>query len=279
MLAYRHQFHAGNFADVFKHALLVRLILLLEKKPSALCYVDTHAGIGRYDLQHEWARKNAEHAGGIARLWERKDVPGLLQPYLAIVRKANSGARLRYYPGSPAIAQALLRPGDRLVLSELNPKDCAQLQASTANDRRITVLYQDGYHTLKSHLPPAQRRGLVLVDSSFDRAGEYERLVQGLREAYRRFATGVFALWYPLMAPGAVAAFERKLAATGIRRIVRAELEVHAPRHASSLRGCGLVVVNPPFGFDAEARTISAWLAPALAQSEGRARVDWLVPE
>lgn len=279
MLAYRHLFHAGNFADVFKHALLARLVLALQKKPNPFCYIDTHAGIGRYDLAHEWARKNAEFAAGIARLWELPPASALLKPYLDIVRAANPAGRLRFYPGSPLVVQALMRPTDRAVLSELNTKDHAALAAAFARDRRFVVVHQDGYQTLKSHLPPALRRGLILIDSSFDRAGEYARLADGLVEAHRRFATGVFALWHPLMAPGAVQAFERKLVATGIRRILRAELEVHPPTWSESLRGCGLVVVNPPFEFDREAREIGAVLAPILAQSIGRAAADWLVPE
>ncbi len=280
MLAYRHLFHAGNFADVHKHALLARLVARMRRKPNAFRYIDTHAGIGRYDLTHEWARKNAEFADGIARVWEVSDAPAPLNAYLGLVRKLNAGGRLRFYPGSPALVQALLRAHDRAVLSELNAKDCVVLTECFAQDRRITVIHQDGYQTLRSHLPPPERRGLVLVDSSFDRSGEYERLALALREAHRRFATGVFALWYPLMGAAAVAAFERKLVASGIRKMLVCSLEVYPPSWTASLRGCALVIVNPPFGFEAEARTISTWLAPRLArQGEGRTRVDWLVPE
>jgi 23S rRNA (adenine2030-N6)-methyltransferase len=280
VLAYRHLFHAGNFADVFKHALLARLLVALAKKDRPLCYVDTHAGTGRYDLAHEWAKKNAESREGIARLWGREDVPPAFTPYLAAVRAENRGPALRFYPGSPRIAARLLRPRDRLVLSELNETDCAALGRLLAEDRRVTVHLLDGYRSLRAHLPPAERRGLVLVDSSFDRAGEFARATRALVEAHARFATGVYAIWYPLMEPGAMHAFQRDLVATGIRRILQLELSVRSEGWRLSLRGCGMLVVNPPFGFADEARPMLEWLWPVLAPDrEGGQRVGWLVPE
>jgi 23S rRNA (adenine2030-N6)-methyltransferase len=280
LLAYRHLFHAGNFADVFKHALLARLLVALEKKDKPLCYVDTHAGLGVYDLAHEWARKNAEFQDGIGRLWSRKDVPALLAPYLDTVRAENRGARLRYYPGSARIAQRLLRPTDRLVLSELNKADCAELGERCVADRRVTVHLMDGYQSLKAHLPPKERRGLVLIDSSFDRAGEFRRLAGALAAAHERWATGVYALWYPLMEPTVMRAFERDAVATSIRKILQLELAVRPEGWKPGMRGCGMLVVNPPFGFEAEARAILEWLWRALAvEGAGGQRVRWLVPE
>ncbi|MFO1361387.1 MAG: 23S rRNA (adenine(2030)-N(6))-methyltransferase RlmJ [Burkholderiales bacterium] len=280
MLAYRHQFHAGNFADVLKHALLARLLVKLAAKDKPLCYVDTHAGLGVYDLAHEWARKHAESRDGIGRLWARDDAPALLAPYLDAVRAENRGARLRFYPGSPRIAQRLLRPADRLVLSELNRADCAALAERCASDRRVTVHLMDGYQSLKAHLPPRERRGLVLVDSSFDRAREFQRLAGALAEAHRRWATGVYALWYPLMEPVALRAFERDVVATGVRRVLQAELAVHPEGWAAGMRGCGMLIVNPPFGVEAEARTMLDWLWRALADGgAGGTRVRWLAPE
>ena len=279
MFAYRHLFHAGNFADVVKHVLLTRLLIGLAKKPKPFCYIDTHAGTGRYDLEHEWARKNAEFSNGIGRLWDAREVPPLLEPYLDIVRKENPNGTLRYYPGSPVIARALMRPDDRAVLCELNQKDFAALQTCMVHQRKVLVQQEDGYQALKAQLPPPERRALVLIDASFDRAGEYTRLVHALVEAYRRFPTGVFTIWYPMMPPTAVLAFDRSLIGTGIRRILRCELEVHPPRWNESLRGTGLVVVNPPFGFEEEARSILRWLAPLLQQSDGAFRVDWRAGE
>jgi 23S rRNA (adenine2030-N6)-methyltransferase len=280
MLAYRHHFHAGGFADVFKHAALVRLLVALAAKPKPFCYIDTHAGVGRYDLTHPWAQKNAEFRDGIARLWDRGDVPDALAPYLAAVRAENADGKLRFYPGSPRIARRFLRPGDRMLLSELNKTDVAALGESFARDRQVTVHLMDGYQSLKAHLPPPERRGLVLVDSSFDRAGEFKRLSDAIAGAHHRWATGVYAIWYPMMESNVLRAFERGVIATGISKIVQLELAVRPEGWIPGMRGCGMLVVNPPFGFDAEARTMVEWLWRALAvDGQGGQRVRWLVPE
>jgi len=280
MLAYRHLFHAGNTADVFKHALLAQLLLGVAKKDKPFLYLDTHAGTGRYDLTHEWARKNAEHREGIALVWARGDAPAALAPYLDAVRAENPDGRLRFYPGSARIARRLVRTHDRMVLTELNPKDCAALATLFARERGVLVRNEDGYQALKAYLPPPERRALVFVDSSFDRAREFERLTRAFAAAHRRFATGVYALWYPLMEPVAMRAFERGIKATGIRRILQLELAVSDLFASGSLRGSGLVVANPPFGFEAAARAILAWLWPLLSRGgEGGQRVAWLAPE
>lgn len=280
MLAYRHLFHAGNFADVFKHALLAQLVLALARKDKPFCYLDTHAGIALYDLTHPWAQKNAEHKDGIARVWARTDAPPALAPYLEAVRAENPDGMLRYYPGSPRIVRRLMRTHDRLVLTELNQKDCAALAQIFAGDRQTKVHLLDGYQALKAFLPPPQRRGLVFVDSSFDRAEEFRRLTRGFAEAYRKFATGVYALWYPLMEPLAMHAFERGVTAAGIRKILQLEIAVLPENWTGSMRGCGLLVANPPFGFEQTARTILAWLRPVLArEGRGGQRVRWLVGE
>jgi len=264
--AYRHHFHAGNFADVFKHALLARLLVALTKKEKPLCYLDTHAGIGRYDLGHRWAQKNREYASGIGRLWTRNDPPALLAPYLEAVRAENPDGTLGAYPGSPAIAQRLLRSGDRLVLCELNEKDKDTLRGNVARDPRAGVHLLDGFQAVKAFLPPRERRGLMLMDPSFDRKGEYARVVDALTEARRRFATGVCAFWYPLMEPAALRAFERALRDSGVPQILQLELWVHPADWTVDLRGCGLLVVNPPFGFAAQAREILPWLVDVLAK-------------
>jgi len=264
--AYRHHFHAGNFADVFKHVLLARLLVALAKKETPLCYLDTHAGIGRYDLKHRWAQKNREYESGIGRLWARQDAPALLEPYVEAVRAENPDGALGIYPGSPAIAQRLLRPGDRLVLCELNERDKDALRRNFARERRAGVHLLDGFQAVKAFLPPRERRGLTLMDPSFDRKGEYARVVEALGEAHRRFATGVCAFWYPLMEPAALRAFERALRDTGVRPILQLELWVHPADWSVDLRGCGLLVVNPPFGFESEAREILPWLVDVLAK-------------
>ena len=280
MLAYRHLFHAGNFADVFKHAVLTRLLILLARKDNPFLYLDTHAGTGLYDLTHPWAQKLAEYRDGIERVWKREDAPELLAPYLDAVRADNPGERLRRYPGSPRIARRFLRQSDRMVLTELNRDDCGQLGRLFASDRQVVVEHMDGYQALKAHLPPRERRGLVLVDSSFDRAQEFARLTQGLMTAHRRFATGLYALWYPLMAPAVMRGFARSVAGTGIRKILELELSILPENWSATLRGSGMLVVNPPFGFEDEAHALLAWLWRALSEEkQGRWRVDWLVPE
>jgi 23S rRNA (adenine2030-N6)-methyltransferase len=280
VLAYRHLFHAGNFADVFKHALLVRLLFALDRKEKPYAYIESHAGIGRYDLSHPWAQKNAEFRDGIGRLWERGDVPELLAPYVDLVHAENPDGRLRFYPGSPVIAARFARPEDRLVLAELNEDDRTELARVLAHDHRATVLAMDGYQALRANLPPRERRGLVMIDSSFDRSGEFARVTEALADAHKRWATGAYAIWYPLMTPQAMRGFERGIVATGIRKILQLELSVRPDDWSETLRGTGMLVVNPPFGFMNEAREILAYLAPLLAQSGyGADRMRWLVPE
>ena len=280
MLAYRHLFHAGGFTDVFKHALLAQLVVALKGKVKPFLYLDTHAGIGRYDLRHPWAQKNREYQDGIARIWMRADAPPALAPYLEAVRAENPDGRLRRYPGSPLIARGLIRVHDRMALTELNQADCAALAEAFSGDRQVQVRLMDGYEALKAFLPPRERRGIVFVDSSFDRAREFDRLRHGFADAHRRFATGIHALWYPLMEPPAMQAFERSIVATRIRRILQLELSVRNASGDGHLRGCGMLVANAPFGFEATARSILQWLWPALSQNgEGSQHVRWLVPE
>ncbi len=280
MLAYRHLFHAGNFADVFKHALLAQLVLSMANKDKPFFCLDTHAGIGRYDLTHDWARKNAEHKSGISLVWPRQDLPPELTPYIDAVRAENPDGRLTFYPGSPRIVRRLMRAHDRLALVELNKRDFETLATLFENDRQVQVRLLDGYQALKALLPPPERRGLVFIDSSFDRAQEFKRLTDGFVDGHGKFATGVYALWYPLMDAIAMQGFERRVVATGVRKILQLELAVRNLGVSGSVRGCGMLVVNPPFGFEAAARKIVAWLWPVLAEKgEGGERVRWLVPE
>jgi 23S rRNA (adenine2030-N6)-methyltransferase len=280
MLAYRHLFHAGGFADVFKHALIAPLAVALTRKVKPFLYLDTHAGTGLYDLAHPWAQKNREYQHGIARVWMREDGPAALAPYLDAVRADNPDGRLRHYPGSPRIVRRLLRTHDRMTLTELNRTDCAALAALYAGDRRVTVQLMDGYQALNAFLPPRERRGLVFVDSPFDRAQEFRRVTRGLAAACRKFATGVYALWYPLMEPPVMQAFERSAVATGIGKMLQVEIAVHDAAAKGGLRGCGLLVVNPPFGYEATARELLEWLWPALSPAgAGGRRVRWLAGE
>jgi 23S rRNA (adenine2030-N6)-methyltransferase len=280
MLSYRHLFHAGNYSDVFKHALLARLLIALGAKEKPYFFLDTHAGTGRYDLSHEWAWKTREFETGIGKLWERKDIPAALQPYLEAVRALNPKGRLRYYPGSPLIALALRRPDDRMLFTELNKTDCAELETVVARERHVTVRLMDGYQALKSFLPPKERRGLVLLDSSFDRAGEFRRLVKALRTMHQLWPTGMYAVWFPLMEAEAMRAFVQDVGKTGIRKILHLEMRVRQSAENGMMPGCGMLVVNPPWKFDTEAKALLDWIRRTLAiDGPGHSRVDWLAPE
>ena len=280
MLSYRHMFHVGNFADVFKHALLTRLLIALSGKDKPYFYLDTHAGIGRYDLMHDWAQKAREYENGIARLWNAGDLPRELAPYMEAVRAANPHPTLRYYPGSPLISRSFMRENDRTVLVELNKVDCDELKSVMAGERHVSVQCIDAYQALKVSLPPTERRGLVLIDSSFDRSREFDRIVKALKEAHTRWATGVYAIWYPIMEAGPMRDFAQAVQRSGIRKVLRAELVVRERDETGIIPGCGMLVVNPPWRFDDETKTIVQYLAKKLAVSgKGAAKVDWLVPE
>ncbi|MGZ8231430.1 MAG: 23S rRNA (adenine(2030)-N(6))-methyltransferase RlmJ [Burkholderiales bacterium] len=280
MLSYRHMYHAGNFADVFKHALLARLVIALAAKDKPFLYLDTHAGIGRYDLTHSWAQKAREYDNGIGRVWKAQDAPAELEPYLEAVRALNPGDTLRFYPGSPLIAKRYMRDTDRMVLSELNKVDHDELQDVIGREPRVAVECMDAYQALKAYLPPPERRGLVLIDSSFDRARELDRIVKALKETHARWATGVYAIWYPLLEPSPMRDFLGSIERSGIRKILRMEIVVRERDESGIIPGCGMLVVNPPWRFDAEAKTMLAWLAQKLVvNGAGRSQIEWLVPE
>ena len=257
---YRHAFHAGNFADCFKHALLVVLLRLLARKPAPFGVLDTHAGLGRYDLNADPAQRTGEWRAGIGRLLT--DPPAALAEYVGLVQ------RIGLYPGSPAITRAMLRPDDRLVCCELHPEDVAVLRWHFTNDRQVAVHHRDGYAALTALLPPAQRRGLVLIDPPFEREDEIAALTAGLRAAHTRFRGGVLAAWYPVKGRAGPRALHDAVRAAGLRDVVAAELWLRAPEDAARLNGCGLLVVNPPFGFQTEAQPILATLLDRLGNRE-----------
>jgi 23S rRNA (adenine2030-N6)-methyltransferase len=280
MLSYRHLFHAGNFADVFKHALLTRLLIALAAKGKPFCYLDTHAGTGRYDLTHRWAQKAREYENGIARIWKAKDAPAPLEPYLERVREFNPDHVLKAYPGSPLIARHFMRPCDRMVLVELNKTDHAELESVLAREKHVAVRLMDGYQALRAYLPPPERRGLVLIDSSFDRAHEFHRIIVAMKDAHARWSTGVYAVWYPIMEARAMSDFYAQVVRSGIRKVLRLELMVRERDENTFIPGCGMLVVNPPWHFEEEAKSMLPWLAKKLAISHGAgAAVQWLVPE
>ncbi len=277
---YRHAFHAGNFADVVKHAILVRLLEYLKRKPAPFRVIDTHAGRGRYDLAGPEAERSPEWRDGIGRLLAATlppDADALLAPYLGAVRTENAGDALTAYPGSPLIARHLLRPQDRLSALELHPEEAAALRALFAGDIQVRASAVDGWQALPAFVPPKEKRGLILVDPPFEEKGEFERLAGGLARAHRRFPSGLYALWYPIKDPDAVAAFTAALAATGIPRMLRIELTIRAPSTPARLHGTGMVVVNPPFTLEAELASLLPALAAILADAgRGRWHLDWI---
>jgi 23S rRNA (adenine2030-N6)-methyltransferase len=271
---YRHAFHAGNFADVVKHALLALLIERLKEKDTAFRVIDTHAGIGFYDLTADEPSRTGEWREGIGRLYGRTLEPALaalLRPYLDTVRAANGGGALLRYPGSPWIARHLLRPQDRLTLTELHPEDAKLLAGEFAGDRQVKAIHLDGWLALGAFVPPKERRGLVLVDPPFEERDEFDKLLAGLAEAQRRWPTGIYALWYPVKDLPAVDRFRLDLAASGIKRLFRAELSVRNRSAANSFNGTGLVLCNPPWQFTDALESVLNGLRPILAAGPGSA--------
>jgi len=279
---YRHAYHAGNFADVMKHAALARIVEYLKQKDKAFRVIDTHAGLGVYDLSSAEAQKTGEWRGGIGGLLEATLPAGaqaLLAPYLDAVRAANPGGGMRRYPGSPAIVRHLLRPQDRLTAIELHPADAAALKARFARAFRAGGIEMGGWSALAAHRPPAGSGGLVLVAPPFEEAGEFDRLAEGLKKAWRRWPGGIYALWYPIKDRKAVEAFRRELAGADIPKILDLSLEIRAPSAEPRFDGSGLAVVNPPYPLEAEMRTLLPVLADILGEGGAKANVAWLAGE
>ena len=277
MLSYRHAFHAGNFADVFKHVLLMQLIEALCRKDKPFFLFDTHAGAGRYDLLATPARQNEEFRDGVGRLWHESGLGAELSAYREQVRALNPDGELRFYPGSPRIARAGLRPGDRLVLTELHPSDHPLLKAEFAGDRQRAVHAADGYAALKAFLPPPERRGLVFIDPPYERKDEFDRLVEAVRLIHRRWAGGMIAIWYPILDRAPSARWQRALQALQIPAILCAELGLYPYDGPLGLHGCGMIVINPPWRLDETlARLLPELLQRLRTGAQGQTRLEWL---
>jgi 23S rRNA (adenine2030-N6)-methyltransferase len=282
---YRHAFHAGSFADVGKHAMLARILVHLGGKPAAFRVIDTHAGAGLYDLAGPEASRSGEWRAGIARVLAAPisaPVRVLLAPYLDVVPALNAAASagvITTYPGSPVLARALLRPQDRLIACELEPNAAAALSRHLARDRRVKTVAIDGWLALNAYVPPRERRGVVVIDPPFEDAGDFARLARGLEAAHRKWAGGIYLLWYPIKGRQEPDALARRLRRTGIPKIMRAELAVGATPAEGPLGGCGLIVVNPPFTLERELAAILPELAAILAGRSGSHRLDWIAAE
>jgi 23S rRNA (adenine2030-N6)-methyltransferase len=289
---YQHAFHAGNFADVHKHVVLTRILDYLRQKPAPFRVIDTHAGAGRYDLEGPQATRSGEWRNGIGRVFEMRQsgatasptgaateaAAALLAPYLDIVAALNPQHTLRLYPGSPLIIKAMLRRQDRLIACELEPGAAASLTASLRGDARAKALTIDGWMALFANIPPKERRGLVLIDPSYEESADFARLADALAQAYRKWPTGLYLLWYPIKASDGPNALARRLRRAGVPKLLRSEISIAPPRPDAPLAGSGLIVANPPFPLERELQTILRALVRLLAPT-ARYRVDWLSRE
>jgi 23S rRNA (adenine2030-N6)-methyltransferase len=287
---YRHQYHAGNYADVFKHALMLPLIDGLQRKDKGVFFLDTHAGRGAYELElaptlPDGRQRAPEWPPGIGRLWDDPNLDRSLEPFRQLVREFNvaKGApagELRFYPGSPCILRDRLRPQDRLALCELREDDAEALELAMGGNRRVKVQVLDGYNALKAMLPPPEKRGFILIDPPFENIGEFSDLVVGLEAALKRFAAGTYGVWYPITERARSEEFKERLLQLNPPPTLCAELQIASESSAVRMKGCGLIVINPPWQVDAQLREILAALVPILRIDEaGSGRITWLVPE
>ncbi|EGR0524445.1 23S rRNA (adenine(2030)-N(6))-methyltransferase RlmJ [Vibrio cholerae] len=279
MLSYRHSFHAGNHADVLKHIVQSLILNSLQQKEKPFVYHDTHSGVGRYDLTHEWSEKTGEYKQGIARVWQQDHIPAELDSYLDAIRQLNQGETLRYYPGSPRVARAHLREQDRMVLTELHPSDYPLLEQEFHRDRQVSIYKEDGFARLKASLPPQERRGLVLIDPPYELAKEYRDVVRAIAQSYKRWATGIYAIWYPVVNRCDIDDMLQGLQGLEIRKILQIELGVAPDTNERGMTASGMIVINPPWTLESQMQTILPFLKQAIAPATGHYKVEWVVPE
>ena len=277
MLSYRHSFHAGNHADVLKHIILIEILEHLCKKDSAFDYIDTHAGAGLYNLHSEHATKLQEYSQGIAKL-SSEEWPELVT-YFDTLAKHNSSGQQHLYPGSPLIAIDFLRKKDRAWLYELHPKDAELLLKNTAKTRNVRVMRDDGFKGLLSLLPPVSRRGLVLIDPSYEIKTDYGKVFTVLDEAYKKFPTGTYALWYPVVDRKNIDQLERKFIRSGIKKIQRFELGIRQDQFGTGMSASGMIIINPPWTLMDKMSTILPKLVASLGADGAFYKADELVGE
>ena len=286
---YRHHYHAGNYADVFKHALLLLLIRAMQRKEKGFLYLDTHAGRGGYDLSvpsvlPDGKSREPEHPAGIGRLWGAANLPPALNDYLGLVRRFNdrngaTGEELKFYPGSPWIAKLLLRPQDRMALCELRPDDAEALDFEFTRESRVTVQALDGYTGLKAVLPPPEKRALVLIDPPFETKKEFTDIARGLKDALKRLPGAVIAVWYPITERARTEEFHHALLELATPALF-VELNIAGEASLLRMKGCGLLILNPPWRIDREIRALLPVLRERLRVDAGAGAIcDWLVPE
>ena len=280
MLSYRHSFHAGNFADVLKHLVLINILGHLNKKPKPWCGIDTHAGPGDTILTSSYALKNREFDNGIGKLWQRHDLPAALAQYVESVRQLNADGELHRYPGSPLLFQQFLRESDRLFLYELHPSEIPLLSANVAGDRRIKAIHGDGLAAAVGLLPPKEHRGVVLIDPAYEVKDDYRRVVEVLLKYYQRFATGTFALWYPVVDRKRNQHLELALQNTALKNVHLYELGIQPDSVGHGMTASGMIVVNPPWTLAADMHSCLPYLADVLGiDGNGSYRISQLLAE
>ena len=281
MLSYRHSFHAGNHADVLKHIVLMLILENLKQKEKGFYYLDTHAGVGRYRLFGDEAEKTAEFVEGIGRLWDKTDLPSDVQRYVELIKKLNYGGKeLRYYAGSPLIATQLLRAQDRALLTELHPSDYPLLRNNFKQFENVTAKRDNGFQQLKATLPPKERRGLVLIDPPYELKEDYDLVVEAVEEGYKRFSTGIYAIWYPVVLRQQTKRIIKGLEATGIRKILQIELAIRPDSDQRGMTASGMIVINPPWTLEGQMKQILPYLTQALVpEGTGSWKVNWITPE
>jgi len=269
MLSYRHAFHAGNHADVLKHVVEMQLLRHLAQKDKAFWYIDTHAGAGCYALDSGYATQNAEFKTGISRLWERDDLPGPLTDYVNLVKGLNPDSTLKLYPGSPLIARQYLRDQDRMRLFEMHPADSNLLQKNfTRPGTKVMIQTTDGFKAFKALLPPPPRRALVLVDPPYEDKQDYRRVVTALGEGLKRFANGVYALWYPQLQRDETRQLPGRLKLLPSKSWLHVALSVQGSATAEGMRGSGMFVINPPWWLEATLKEVMPYLVRHLGQDD-----------
>ncbi|MCE0493713.1 23S rRNA (adenine(2030)-N(6))-methyltransferase RlmJ [Vibrio salinus] len=279
MLSYRHSFHAGNHADVLKHIVQSLILSALQQKEKPFIYHDTHSGVGRYDLTHEWSEKTGEYKQGIAKLWQQTTLPQELTGYIEAIKQLNSKGELRFYPGSPRIARSHMRPQDRMILTELHPSDYPLLKQEFHRDQLVHIAKEDGFKHLKASLPPKERRGLVLIDPPYELAHEYNDVVRAIAQSYKRWATGIYAIWYPVVNRCDIDDMLDGLKGLGIRKILQVELGVSPDTNERGMTASGMIVINPPWKLESQMKELLPFLQQAIAPVTGHYKVDWVVPE
>ena len=280
MLSYRHSYHAGNFADVLKHSVLIHILDYLKKKQKPFCYVDTHAGAGNYLLNSEQAEKTQEYQQGIAKLWKADNLPPALAAYVNVIKAFNIEATLNRYPGSPMIARHLLRPQDRLFLYELHNTEIEILRQSVNKDKRVQIAHEDGFKRSLAIMPPQQRRGLVLIDPSYEIKTDYNQVLETIKQMYKRFATGTYALWYPVVQRQRINELEQKIHASSLRNVQLFELAQLADSDAQGMTASGMIIVNPPWTLKTEMQQTLPYLADKLGlANQGSYRIEQLKEE